>query len=470
MEKNNNLLLMKFGGDTFLREIGNAIRVGRPVLVEDLEEGVDPAIDPILQKQQFKSEAGITQIRLGESNIDFDENFKFFMTTKMPNPHYIPEICIKVTLINFTVTFDGLEQQMLGDVVIAEKPEIEEKRDKLVLTMAEDARILKELENKVLKLLSGATLEEILDEDNLIDILEDSKKTSGEINIRMEDAKIVEVEIDDTRNLYKTIAVRGSILYFVIADLGGIDPMYQNSLAYVKTLFNRAIAQSPQSETIEGRLAILIDNITRMIYTNISRGLFEKDKLIYSFLICTGILRNASKIDEGIWSILLRGPTVFTPEESAAKLDSPDNLILGPIAWDSLYSAQIRSQGQFENLTQDIIENWPKWKEWCQTEDPYVSKLPGEWEEKLSNFDKLLVTKCFRGEMIQISMTEFIIRESDKFYVESPSGAMDILYKEINTYTPLIFVLTQGADPTSILLKFAEDMGFREKLNPISLG
>jgi len=49
------------------------------------------------------------QIRLGDSNSDYDEGFKFFMTTKLPNPHYIPEICIKVTLINFTVTFDGLE-------------------------------------------------------------------------------------------------------------------------------------------------------------------------------------------------------------------------------------------------------------------------------------------------------------------------------------------------------------------------
>jgi len=61
----------------------------------------------------------------------------------------------------------------------------------------------------------------------------------------MENAKIVEVEIDETRNLYTTIAVRGSILYFVIADLGGIDPMYQSSLSYIKSLFNKAIAESP---------------------------------------------------------------------------------------------------------------------------------------------------------------------------------------------------------------------------------
>lgn len=50
------------------------------------------------------------QIRLGDATIDFDENFSFAMTSKMPNPHYVPEICIKVTLINFTVTSAGLEQ------------------------------------------------------------------------------------------------------------------------------------------------------------------------------------------------------------------------------------------------------------------------------------------------------------------------------------------------------------------------
>jgi len=108
------------------------------------------------------------------------------MSTKMPNPHYIPEICIKVTLINFTVTFDGLRQQMLGDVVILEKPEVEAKRDKIVLTMAADAKTLRDLENSVLKLLSEATLEQILDEDTLIDTLDNSKKTSGEINERMD--------------------------------------------------------------------------------------------------------------------------------------------------------------------------------------------------------------------------------------------------------------------------------------------
>ena len=177
-------------------------------------------------KQAYKTEAGIWQIRLGDSNVNYDHNFNFLMTTKMPNPHYIPEICIKVTLINFTVTFEGLQQQLLGDVVIAEKPETERAKDRIVLQMAADSKTLKDIENKILSLLASATTIEILDADTLIDILKSSKITTNEINGRMADAKVLEVEINDTRNMYSSVAVRGSILYFVIADLGGIDPMY----------------------------------------------------------------------------------------------------------------------------------------------------------------------------------------------------------------------------------------------------
>jgi len=181
--------------------------------------------------------------------------------------------------------------------------------------MAEDAKNLKQLEDTILEKLSSATTEEILDQDDLINILEDSKRVSGEINERMEQSIIIEAEINETRSTYTPVAIRGSILYFVISDLANIDPMYQNSLQYVKQLFNKAIFSSPAADTIEERLDILIDKISRILYTNISRGLFEKDKIIYSFLISTSIKRKAKVIDEGVWNVLLRGPTVFTASE-----------------------------------------------------------------------------------------------------------------------------------------------------------
>ena len=108
--------------------------------------------------------------------------------------------------------------------------------------MAADSKTLMDLENNILKLLSESTVLQILDTDDLINVLEDSKKTSSEINERMEEATVVEVDINETRMKYNKVAIRGSILYFVIADLAFINPMYQNSLAYIKSLFKKAIA------------------------------------------------------------------------------------------------------------------------------------------------------------------------------------------------------------------------------------
>jgi dynein heavy chain len=51
MEKDNHLILLKFGKDTFLREVTAGVKNGKPVLVQDVEEYIDPAIDPILLKQ-----------------------------------------------------------------------------------------------------------------------------------------------------------------------------------------------------------------------------------------------------------------------------------------------------------------------------------------------------------------------------------------------------------------------------------
>ena len=90
------------------------------MLLEEIEETLDPALEPILLKQTFVA-GGRTLIRLGDSDIDYDKNFRFYMTTKMANPHYLPEICIKVTIINFTVTLSGLEDQVLADVVRLER-------------------------------------------------------------------------------------------------------------------------------------------------------------------------------------------------------------------------------------------------------------------------------------------------------------------------------------------------------------
>jgi dynein heavy chain, axonemal len=87
-------------------------------------ESLDPSLEPVLQKNVVKR-AGQWEIRLGDGPVPYSWDFNFLVTTKLPNPHYLPEICIKVTVINFTVTPEGLEDQLLVDVVAQERPELE---------------------------------------------------------------------------------------------------------------------------------------------------------------------------------------------------------------------------------------------------------------------------------------------------------------------------------------------------------
>lgn len=95
---------------------------------------------------------------------------------------------------------------------------------------------------------------------------------------------------------------------------------------------------------------------------------------------------------------------------------------------------------------------------------------PGEYPQKISNFDKLVLIKAFRPELVQQSMAAFIIKELGQFYIEPPISTMDILYNDIDTSIPLIYVLTAGADPTSLLLKFVYEKNFQDKFFSISLG
>jgi len=162
---------------------------------------------------------------MGDEWIMYNFEFKFVMTTKLANPHYLPEICIKVTLINFTVTPSGLEEQLLVEVVKCEQPEIEQQKDQLIIQLADCKRQLKELEDKILKLVSEAS-DDILNDEELIITLDQSKETSIAINERMVEAEQTSKVINATRESYRPVACRGSILYFVIADLANIDPMY----------------------------------------------------------------------------------------------------------------------------------------------------------------------------------------------------------------------------------------------------
>ena len=201
-------------GKTFKRALENGIRFGKFVFVENVFETLDPQLEPILLKAVFPVK-GQLHIKLGDNTIPYNDQFRLYLITTLPNPHYPPELQVKVTLLNFTVTPNGLQDQMLGLVVAKEAPELETKKNELVISSAAMKKQLEEIEDKILKLLKEAK-GDILEDENLINVLSDAKKTSQEINIKVKEQEIVEKEIDEARAGYVPVAFRASILYFVL--------------------------------------------------------------------------------------------------------------------------------------------------------------------------------------------------------------------------------------------------------------
>ena len=452
--------------DTYPKIVDTALRLGHIVLIEDVLEEIDPALDNILQKAIFDNN-GLPTIHFGGKDVTYDDHFKLFMTSKLPNPHYLPEICIKLTIINFTVTFEGLEEQMLVDVVIQEKPQVEKKRDELIIKLAKLESDKRDVEIQILKTLADSNEETILDGDELIQILQTSKDKAGFIKEKLKEAIEIEAEITETRNQYKQVSIRGSILYFVITDLAIIDPMYQYSLTYVKKLFNDAIRDSQGPDDLDERIEVLIKNITKSIYNNICRGLFENHKMIYSFLICTSIEKNRGDIETAAWNFLLRGPGIFDDSEEP---DNPLPSFIKNEDWDLAYALEQEYPSKLEGLCESMRLEPQHWVKFAQSDDPTEAWIPCGFNEKLDSFEKLIILKIFRPESLSIAFTKYVSEKLGAYYSESPPSTMEGLYADSDKVTPVIFVLSQGADPTNQLIKFAESKDYIDKFKYISLG
>lgn len=456
------LKTIKLTDSNFLKTLENSIRFGNPILLENVEEKLDPSIDPVLQKNVVKK-GGQMVLRLGDQDVPYSNDFRFYITSKLSNPHYLPEICIKVTIINFTVTPQGLEDQLLVDVVKAEKPQLEELKNKLIIQISSDKDMLQELEDKILTMISKAS-GDILDDEVLIETLGASKKTSEVIHVRMAEAEETAKNIYTAREEYRMVAERGSILYFVVADMGLVDPMYQYSLDFFSKLFNLRLMKSQKSDDINIRLKILVEDITKSFYFNICRGLFEKDKLLYSFLNAVRISLKAEKVSIKEWAFFLKGNEDYDGEPFTAS-----GLHLDGGSWTAIKALEEINEN-FIGIPHSFESLPDKWRAVIHSDDIFKERLPSPYEGALTSFQKLILGVILKPEKLMLGLKMFVSRELGEVFIESPPFDLIGAYEDSISTSPIIFILSPGADPISDLLKLAAQNDMDGRFRMLSLG
>ncbi|XP_059139620.1 dynein axonemal heavy chain 3-like isoform X2 [Physella acuta] len=461
MEKANKLNIIKLSDANYMRTLENSIQFGTPILLENVAEELDPILEPVLQKLTFKQQ-GVDYIRLGDNVVEYSNEFKMYITTGLRNPHYLPEVSVKVCLLNFMITPQGLEDQLLGIVAAKEKPDLEEKKNQLILESAANRKQLKEIEDKILEVLSSSQ-GNILEDETAIKVLSSSKVLSEEISAKQEIAVATEKEIDETRNGYKPVAVHSSILFFCISELANIEPMYQYSLTWFINLYLQSIINSKRSEELNERISNLNDHFTNSIYNNVCRSLFEKDKLLFSFLLCIGIMKGEGKVDENAWRFLLTGGVALEN-----LLPNPAPTWLSDKAWSEIVRAS--KLPNLHGLHDHVTKQTDAWKKFYDNSTPHNYKLPSPWDA-VGGLDSMIILRCFRPDKIVPAVQNFIVENMGQSFIEPPTFDLPGSFADSNCCAPLIFILSPGADPMMALLKFGEDKGYKgNMIQTISLG
>ncbi|XP_069702004.1 dynein beta chain, ciliary-like [Periplaneta americana] len=454
----SELRVIRLSHKHYLDVIENALSDGATVLLENIGETVDAVLDPLLGRNLIKRGRAI---KIGDKEMDFNPQFRLILQTKLANPHYKPEMQAQTTLINFTVTRDGLEEQLLAEVVKAERPDLEKLRSELTKQQNDFKITLKVLEDDLLTRLANAG-ENILSDTALVINLETTKKTADEIEIKVSEAKVTSKKIDEAREQYRTAATRASLLYFILNDLHKINPIYQFSLKAFSVVFQNAINRATLSEELHERVANLLDSITYMVFMYTSRGLFECDKLIFLAQMTFQILLTNGEIDAGELDFLLRFP--ITPN-----LTSPVDFLTNA-SWGGIKSLALMME--FKNLDRDIEGSAKRWKKFAESEYPEKEKFPQEWKNKTS-LQKLCMMRALRPDRMTYAIRAFVEEKLGTKFTESRSVEFSKSYEESSPSTPVFFILSPGVDPLKDVEKLGRKLSFtfdKRNFHNVSLG
>ncbi|WIA37814.1 hypothetical protein OEZ86_014676 [Tetradesmus obliquus] len=387
-ERALGLVVVRASDPGLLRQVEGAVQLGQPLLIEGMADGSLPAGMDALLLRQVEKQAGRSVVRLGERLVDYDPNFKLYMACRLANPHYLPEAYIRVNLVDFTVTRQGLEEQLLAELVRAERPELEESHDALITSIAADTRQLGDLESKILRLLREAS-GNLLDDESLISTLNTAKQTSGIIQSRVREAELTEAQLSQARDEYRGPPAVAAHLWFVVADLAALDPMYQASLAAFKGMYQHSIAAAPTAPTLEARLQALV------------------------------------------------------------------------LAADMGRKQQQQQQQQQEQQQQQAGAKFVHQRSWRGQQN------------KLTPFQKLLLIKVCREELLLPALRRHVTAHLGPSFADTPITSLSEIYLDSSPYTPIIFLLAQGADAIAELSRFAaaeQGRAVGRGLSVVSLG
>ncbi|XP_044009925.1 dynein axonemal heavy chain 7-like, partial [Aphidius gifuensis] len=376
--------------------------------------------------------------------------------------------------INFQLPEDGLNDCLLNILITREKPDLQEKYIQLKEQCQFNNNILKEKEINILTTLSNpiSSTISILEDENAMKILDSFKQFSLKVKIKQEKFNKIQTEIESIKIMYIEFSYYCTKLYKnYLSLLDRLDDMYKYSLNWFIQLYTKSITTSNKSIDIYKRLKYLKSSFTQALYTSIQNSLFEKHKLLNSFLLCVTMSMVNNYIQEDDWKFLLNHLSMLNEMNN----NNNDKLIEKE---KILVSLEKINNNNYNGIVDDLKIN-NKWNNFYDSDNPGVNDFPEPWKSKLSNFQKIIIMTVIRPnkvikiihEFISMTMKELININLSKLNEQYCfDDIVNDSYSQSSFLIPLIFILPSYFEPYDVINAFANKFGYSSKIIKYTIG
>jgi dynein heavy chain 1 len=445
--KDRKIMKTSFLDDAFRKNLESALRFGTPLLVQDVEN-YDPILNPVLNREVRRT-GGRVLITLGDQDIDLSPSFTIFLSTRDPTAAFPPDLCSRVTFVNFTVTRGSLQSQCLHQVLKAERPDVDEKRSDLMKLQGEYLLKLRHLEQSLLTALNEVK-GRILDNDDIISQLENLKKEAGEVSRKMEETDVVMAEVERVSEEYMPLASSCSSIYFTIEGLSQVHFLYQFSLKFFLDVFSYVLNANPKLKGIvdhKKRLQIITKELFQTVYNRVAQGMLHDDRIVLAMLLSRLFLKIESREDcSAEFEYLLRGKDSLRTERQQKNYPG---LSSEQVAAMCHLSENVKG---FESL-RDFISGNEEFIHWLDETTP-ERNVPTCWRrDNLGTAGvalyRLLAVQVFRPDRLTAMMNIFVssvMGETFLQYCEQELNLATIVEEEITSKTPVILASVVGFD------------------------
>jgi dynein heavy chain 1 len=374
--KDRKITVTSFLDEAFLKVLESALRFGNPLLIQDVEH-LDPILNAVLNKE-IRRTGGRVLIRLGSQDIDFSPSFTMFLSTRDPSVEFSPDICSRVTFVNFTMTRSSLQSQSLDQVLKVERPDTERKRTDLMKVQGEFRLRLRTLEKLLLQALNESS-GNILDDDKVIDTLETLKREAAEITRKVEETDVVMKEVEQVTAEYLPLAQACSSVFFILEQLNLVNHFYQFSLRFFLDIFDYVLHHNPNLKNVTDhhrRRQILVNDLFLVVYKRTSRALLFRDHVMLAVLLAQVKLRGVEEIGDELEFLLESGEGMTSvPGTASASQQNVSILTTDQALRLESYSKQLI----FKPVQSHIVEHESDWIPFLEASNPEFS-VPSPWE------------------------------------------------------------------------------------------